>query len=67
VAKNLVIAFEICRDPEGTPDQDKKCRDEAFIKKWMNRKFIILHENEVEFVKETIEQPKLKKSSRLVW
>ena len=51
MGKQLVITFEVCRDPEGTPAADKKCRDEAFIMNWIRRKFLITLENQVEFNK----------------
>lgn len=56
-----MIRFEICRDRPGV------CRDEADIMAWLNRKFLIVLENYQEFQKETVEEVKVKKSSRLIW
>ena len=46
-ASQLVIAFTICRNEPGVPilPGDVICRDEAFIKKWMRRKWILILEN----------------------
>ena len=45
-AKQLVIRFDICRG-EG-------CKDEAVIKEWLNRKFLLVLENQFEFNKELV-------------
>ena len=38
-AKQLMMVFEVCRDPPGT--EKPKCQDyEKVIKPWMNRKFL---------------------------
>ncbi len=58
-AKQLVLRFDICRG-EG-------CKDEATIKKWLNRKFLLVLENQFEFNKELVKEEKVTKSSRLVW
>ena len=42
--KQLVISFKVCK---GKP----VCRDEAEIKKWMRRKFILIMENQIDFNK----------------
>ena len=47
--KQLLVAFEICTDPEGTSDAEKKCFPEKEIYKWMRRKFILVLENQILF------------------
>ena len=50
-AKMLVIKFDVCRDPEGTPLAERKCKDEAEIMAWINRRFIKTLENQITFQK----------------
>ena len=60
-AKQLVIAFSICRG-------ETYCRDEETeIKPWLRRKFVMALENQFSFNKEKVETEKLKKTSRLRW
>ena len=58
-AKQLVIRFDRCRG-DG-------CKSEEFIDSWLNRKFLLVLENQYEFNKELVEEEKVSKSSRLVW
>lgn len=53
-AKMLVIKFDICRDEEGTNIYERKCKKESDIKKWLNRKFLLIMENHVVFQPETV-------------
>lgn len=60
-AKQLVIAFSICRG-------ETYCRDEETeIKPWLRRKFVLVLENQQSFNKDKVEDRKLHKSSRLRW
>ena len=48
VATQLLITFEVCRDPVGTPIP--KCKDyETVIKPWMRQKYLFTLENSAVF------------------
>ena len=59
-AIQLVITFTICRGRY-------YCKDEATIKEWLARKFILTMENHIYFDKQNVEDNGLKKQSVLVW
>ena len=63
-ARMLVIKFEICVDAPGAP---KYCHDKADILSWLNRKFVLTLENTKTFNKDTIEDDKVGKESRLIY
>ena len=66
-ASQLVIKFDVCRDPDGTKIEDIKCKTKEDIERWMNRKFILTLENVIVFQKDKVEDTKLTKESHLRW
>lgn len=65
-AMQLIIAFTMCRD-RTLENDGYVCQDEAVIKHWLARKFILVLENRVSFDKENVENQGLLKESVLVW
>ena len=66
-AKNLLIAFEPCRNETSS---EVVCKSEEYIKEWMGTKFIILvhnsnHFNQHKFGEETMERESLVTWKRL--
>jgi len=65
-AKQLVLRFALCDDSE-EDEANKYCRPREEILNWLNRKFLLVMENQKTFNKDLIEENKISKSSRLVW
>ena len=66
-AQQLVLAFEICRDPVDAVE--KKCFDyESVIEPWMRRKFLFTLENRTLFQKDVVDrEEKFLRYSEIKW
>ena len=62
-----MITFELCRDEPDTPVEERMCRPEEEIYKWMRRKFIAILENQISFSRDLIDDNLFTKNSGLRW
>ena len=63
-ARSLVIVFDKCNEPEGSPI---KCKSDTEIKSWLRRKFILLVYNQRRFRLEKFDSFKVVPESRTAW
>ena len=61
-----MLRFALC-DDSAEDEEDKYCRPREEINNWLNRKFLLVLENQKTFNKDLIEDNKISSSSRLVW